>query len=247
MSDGPLAHWDEPERASEESAWAMGCDGYFFAVSLCQFRLETRRNVTKRLELGRNTLGSSLGGCCAAADGGRAGEKVSEARTGSGSSSNGGRPSALGTILIGGGIAGTLDGLSACVFYHIFASVSSGSIFRYIASGLLGTSALSGGRQTALLGLALHYTIALGAAAVFYLACLRVRALYEKPWIFGPLYGLAVFCVMHFVVVPLSRVQARNASMPPVELVFQLLAHTIFIGSSIAVAAWLSARKARHA
>jgi hypothetical protein len=168
---------------------------------------------------------------------------VSDARIVSGD----GRPGALATILVGGGIAGTLDGLSACVFYHIFGTVSSGAIFRYIASGLLGPSAFSGGRQTALLGLALHYTIAIGAAGVFYLACLRVKALYEKPWIFGPVYGLVVFCVMHFVVVPLSRVQSRNASMQPVELIFQLLAHTIFIGSSIALAAWLSARNRRLA
>jgi hypothetical protein len=217
-----------------------------FTAESWQFLAETRRGVTKRGSVGRNAVGSSWGGRRATGDD-RVGEKVSEARIGSGSSSIEGRPSALATVLIGGGIAGTLDGLSACVFYHIFSSVSSGSIFRYIASGLLGPSAFSGGPQTALLGLVLHYTIALGAAALFYAACLRVKALYEKPWIFGPLYGLVVFCVMHFVVVPLSRVQSRNASMPFIELVFQLLAHTIFIGSSIAFAAWLSARNARRA
>jgi hypothetical protein len=157
------------------------------------------------------------------------------------------RPSALVTIFVGGGIAGTLDALAACVYYRIFGGVSAGMIFRYIASGLLGPAAFSGGRPIALLGLALHFTVALSAAAVFYLACLRIKELYQKPWIFGPLYGIVIFGVMHFVVVPMSRVQVRNASMPLNELVFQLLAHTIFIGSSIALAAWLSARNAWRA
>jgi uncharacterized membrane protein YagU involved in acid resistance len=154
-----------------------------------------------------------------------------------------GRPTALLTILGGGLIAATLDGLDAIVYYKLANDVAPYRIFQHIAGGLLGPSTFNGGAKTVLLGLFLHYFIATGAAAVFYLACLRWRALYQKPWIFGPLFGLCVFLVMHFIVVPLSAIQHYHLSMPAGELADQLFTHMFFVGSSIALMASFSARR----
>jgi uncharacterized membrane protein YagU involved in acid resistance len=157
-----------------------------------------------------------------------------------------GRPSALFTILAGGLIAGTLDALDAVVYYKLANGVAPYRIFQHIAGGLLGPNAFNGGAKTVILGVFLHYLIATGAAAVFYLAWLRWRALYEKPWIFGPLFGLCVFLVMHFIVVPLSAIQHYHLSMPAGELADQLFTHMFFVGLSIALMASCSARRATH-
>jgi uncharacterized membrane protein YagU involved in acid resistance len=154
-----------------------------------------------------------------------------------------GRPTALFTILGGGLIAGTLDALDAVVYYKFADGVAPYRIFQHIAGGLLGPSTFNGGVKTAILGVFLHYLIATGAAVVFYLACLRWRTLYEKPLIFGPLFGLCVLLVMHFIVVPLSAIQHYHLSMPAGELADQLFTHMFFVGLSIALTASYSARR----
>jgi hypothetical protein len=149
-------------------------------------------------------------------------------------------PTAAGTIGIGGMIAGALDITDAIVFYYL-RGVSPITILQSIASGLLGAGAFQGGTQTAILGLFLHFVIALGAATVFYLASLRMRALWRHPFIAGAAYGLVVYVVMNFVVLPLSAFAVRpfqvNAAF--FNLIF---AHIVCVGWPIALAARWSAR-----
>jgi hypothetical protein len=154
-----------------------------------------------------------------------------------------GRPKALETILFGGVIAGVLDGLDAVVYYRWASGVIPGRLFQHIASGLLGAKAFGGGWATTLLGVACHFTIAIGAAAVFYLASLMIPFLVQKPWISGPAFGLCVFLVMHNVVVPLSAVAPRKFPMAGWELADQLFSHMFFVGLPIALMARRSARK----
>lgn len=152
------------------------------------------------------------------------------------------RPRAFHTIIGGGLIAGTLDGLGAVIYYKAAMGISPRLIFQNIAGGLLGFSAFSGGRPTAVLGLALHYCIAVGAAAVFYVASLRWPALYRRPWIFGPAFGIVVYLVMHYVVIPLSSLPPRRVPMGWPEFLDQIFSHLFFVGLPIALVAWRSAR-----
>jgi uncharacterized membrane protein YagU involved in acid resistance len=153
------------------------------------------------------------------------------------------RPTAARAIGIGGLIAGALDITDAIVFYAV-RGVAPRTILQSVASGLLGAEAFRGGNQAAALGLLLHFVIAFGAAAVFYLASLRVRVLWRRPFIAGAAYGLAVYAVMNFVVLPLSAFAARpfqvNAAF--FNLIF---AHIVCVGWPIALAARWSARAAR--
>ncbi len=154
-----------------------------------------------------------------------------------------GRPKALETILFGGLIAGVLDGLDAVVYYGWASGVAPARLFQHIASGLLGAKAFNGGWATTLLGVACHFTIAIGAAAVFYAASLMIPFLAQKPWISGPVFGLCVFLVMHNIVVPLSAVAPRKFPMMGWELADQLFSHMFFVGLPIALMARRSARK----
>lgn len=111
------------------------------------------------------------------------------------------------TILLGGLIAGTLDLTAACVQAWLRAGVSPMRVGRFIASGALGQSALTGGSMTALLGFAFHYLIATTATAVFYVVSRKLRFLVERPIPMGLLYGLFVYLFMNFVVIPLSAIR----------------------------------------
>jgi hypothetical protein len=81
---------------------------------------------------------------------------------------------ALGTILCAGLLAGTLDITYVFIWFHQAAPFA---ILRGIAAGLLGPEARKGGIGIAALGLACHFTIALGAAAVFYAASRKLTVL----------------------------------------------------------------------
>jgi hypothetical protein len=100
-----------------------------------------------------------------------------------------------------------------------------------VASGVLGANSFRGGFKAAALGLVLHFVIAFVAAAVFYVASLKLRFLINQAVIAGVLYGALVYLVMTFVVVPLSAA--------PFEIRFQLvtglLVHIVCIGLPIAL------------
>lgn len=102
-------------------------------------------------------------------------------------------------------IAGTLDIMDAIVFYGQ-RGVKPIRILQSISAGILGSAAYRGGWPTALLGLALHFVIALGAAATYYLASRVFRVLRERPVICGLIYGVLVYLFMNYVVLPLSAV-----------------------------------------
>jgi hypothetical protein len=116
-------------------------------------------------------------------------------------------------IFWGGLIAGTLDICAAFLTAWLRAGVSPIGLLQYVASGALGPPAFQGGIKTALIGLALHYLIATIWTVVFYLASRKLLFLIERPVQFGLLYGIAVYLFMTFVVVPLSRVTPRPATI----------------------------------
>jgi uncharacterized membrane protein YagU involved in acid resistance len=151
-------------------------------------------------------------------------------------------PKAFDTILFGGLIAGVLDGLDAVIYYGLSFGVTPTLLFQNIAAGLLGRKSFQGGAATTLLGVACHFTIAIGSAAVFYWAGLVVPALWHRPWIYGPTFGVLVYLFMHYVVLPLSAVPKRTVPVTSFEVVDQLFSHTVFVGLPIALMARRSAR-----
>jgi hypothetical protein len=138
-------------------------------------------------------------------------------------------------IVAGGLAAGLLDMADALVAYKLAFGMSPVVIYQFVASGVLGKAAYAGGMSAALLGLAFHFLIAFSAATVFVLASERVPQLRRDAVGWGLAFGLVVFAVMNFVVIPLSRI---GASTPPLPvLVNGVLAHAFGVGLPIALAA----------
>lgn len=128
----------------------------------------------------------------------------------------------LGTLTVG-----TLDILSAMVFFDT-RGVPPVRILQSIASGLLGGEAYEGGVQTALLGGALHFAIAAVIVAVYFLASRRFSGLARHPVRYGAAYGVLVYIVMTFVVVPLSAAVVGPTTLPAV--IHGLSIHVLGVG-----------------
>ena len=131
-------------------------------------------------------------------------------------------------IVLGTLIVGTLDALDAIIVFGLRSGATPARIFRGIAGGVLGSAAGSGGTPAALLGVVLHYTVALGIVTTYVLASRVLPALNRRPLLFGPLYGIAAYLVMNFVVVPLSA--ANSGAKPLVVVVNGVLIHILGVG-----------------
>lgn len=144
---------------------------------------------------------------------------VSEARR-----SSGVRDAIL-AIAVGGLIAGTLDLTQALLLF-------GAKIPLAIAAGLLGPQAFRGGAGTYLLGLLLHFLIAVSASALYFGASRKLRFLVEDALVCGLFFGVAVELVMRLIVLPLSALHAMGPYTYR-DLVQGLLVHMIVIGLPI--------------
>ena len=109
-------------------------------------------------------------------------------------------------ILAGTLVVGTCDFLDAVVFFGIRNGTTPIRIGQSIAAGWLGRSSYQGGLPAAALGVATHYLIAFGIVLTYVLASRVITMLAERPRIFGPLYGIAVYFFMNRIVIPLSAI-----------------------------------------
>jgi hypothetical protein len=115
---------------------------------------------------------------------------------------------ALKTSIYAGLIAGTIDIGAACTINQ----VGPVPILRFIASGLLGTP-LPHEPWVYCLGMVLQWLMSIIIAAIFVLASSKIPALLRNWIAAGIAYGIVVYFVMTFVVVPLSRAKSGHVTM----------------------------------
>lgn len=110
------------------------------------------------------------------------------------------RSAVLMAILCGGLVAGTLDIGSASLINWLNPIV----ILHAIASGILGSASFLYGWHAALLGLILQWAMSLLIATIYVSAASRISWL-KRQWVpAGVAYGIIIFVVMNYVIVPLS-------------------------------------------
>jgi uncharacterized membrane protein YagU involved in acid resistance len=139
---------------------------------------------------------------------------------------------AVAAIFLAGLTCGLLDITAAFVTWGL-KGIRPIRILQGIASGLLGANAFNMGWDSAALGLACHFLIAMSAATIFYLASRELRFLTLRPVLSGVLYGIAVYLVMYWIVMPLSRYQTRPFSLT--NTVIAIVTHIICVGLPISL------------
>lgn len=139
---------------------------------------------------------------------------------------------ALRAISVAGLACGVLDITAALVVYGSM-GLKPLRLLQGIAAGVLGLKSFQGGMATALLGLALHFVIAFGAATVYFAASRSMRILVEQAALLGPLYGIGVYFFMNRIVVPLSSAIKYPFSVK--MMVIGVVIHIFCVGLPIAL------------
>lgn len=142
------------------------------------------------------------------------------------------RSKALRVILWAGLVAGVLDISDAFVFFGL-RGVKPIRILQSIASGLFGVKAFQMGFKTAVLGLLLHFFIALSVASVYYAASRKLKLLRHRPVVWGLIYGAAVYGFMNLFVLPLSAVPKSHFTL--IGFVNGILAIMLLVGLPISL------------
>jgi len=133
-------------------------------------------------------------------------------------------------------LTGIVDGLFSSVLSAFFYGSTVSRLWQGVASVLLGSDALNGGRRTVLIGLLMHFGVAFAWSAVFLFLLLRWE------WIRGllasrhgvlkvaALYGPFIWMVMSLVVIP-----ALTQRPPRITLRWwiQWFGHIPFVGIPI--------------
>lgn len=116
-------------------------------------------------------------------------------------------------VVAGGLVCGVLDINAAFTNAWLAAGMAPARVLQAVASGLLGADAFKGGAGTAAFGLALHFGVAFGWAAVFHALSRRFRFLTQRAVASGLVYGAVVYLAMNYAVLPLAA-QFRSLYIP---------------------------------
>jgi uncharacterized membrane protein YagU involved in acid resistance len=117
-------------------------------------------------------------------------------------------------ILKAGLLAGLLDISAAFINFYVKTGKNPLVILKFIASGVFGSAAFSGGPEMAVLGLLFHFLIALLFAAIFFILVARILPTASNKLLTGILYGLFIWLVMNLLVVPLSSAPKQPFILP---------------------------------
>jgi uncharacterized membrane protein YagU involved in acid resistance len=98
----------------------------------------------------------------------------------------------------------------------------------------LGNAAFTGGLATALLGVFFHYLASFVIAGVFILSAARIPLLRRNIIVGSLLYGVGVFIVMNFIVLPLSAAPPLPVSTMP-QIIELLIEHILVIGLPLGI------------
>lgn len=120
------------------------------------------------------------------------------------------RRSFLTSALTAGLIAGTLDIIAACLNAYIKNDTPPLQVLKGVASGAFDPMAFSNGTLLAVLGLLIHFFVAIAFTFFFFALAKQFPSLINYPIPIGILYGIFVWASMRFIILPyLSRLNPK--------------------------------------
>lgn len=138
-------------------------------------------------------------------------------------------------IILTGLTAGFLDITAACTQYYIKTGKGPGNVLRYVASGVFGKKAFSGGATMAAWGLLFHFMIAFGLTIFFFWLYPKINWIGKNKILAGLLYGVFAWLVTNLIIVPLSEAPAGSFVIS--KAIIALLILMVCIGLPISLMA----------
>lgn len=132
-------------------------------------------------------------------------------------------------------IAGTCDIVAACIQSYVVNGTLPSRVLRYVASGVFGKSALTGGDEMIVWGLVFHFIIAFSCTASYFLAYPKIKLLKRNWLIDAVLVGAVAWCVTNLIVVPMSNTPKFPFDITKVPISLSIL--IVCIGVPIAYGA----------
>ena len=116
------------------------------------------------------------------------------------------------TIVTAALIVGAMD----FAYASLMTAYRGGSVIKlwqYVAGGLLGPGAGAMGVSGAVCGVVFHFLIMAAFSAAIYGLSVRTPLIGKYPVPAGLAYGVVIWLVMNFLVVPLSRIGAKTPAL----------------------------------
>jgi len=136
-------------------------------------------------------------------------------------------------------VAGTLD-IGSAIAMTAARGKSVAGMLSFVASGPFGDGVTELGAAGALAGLAVHFGIMAAMVTIFAAAVDRLPALRRRPLGVGAAYGLLLYLVMYWIVIPLRWPETLN-HIRLAAIVNALAIHILLVGIPIV---WIVARPA---
>lgn len=138
-------------------------------------------------------------------------------------------------ILKTGLLAGTLDIIAACTQAYFMRGTTPDTVLKFIASGVLGSTAMKGGIDVALLGLLFHFVIAFSCTIVFFLAYPKLKLLHKNIALNSLLIAVIAWAVTTIIVIPLSKINPAPLQLQRAVIAISIL--YVCIGLPVAIGA----------
>jgi hypothetical protein len=135
----------------------------------------------------------------------------------------------LATVFWIGLLAGSLDILAAFLQYYLTFHRNPLRVLLFIASGVFGKNAYSGGSIMYFAGALFHYIIAYSFTLLFFFIYPQIRLLSANRVITGILYGAFIWTIMNLLIVPMSKTPAIPFHWPKALLAMGILIAAIGI------------------
>lgn len=138
-------------------------------------------------------------------------------------------------ILKATALAGTLDIAAAFIQAYLGSHTMPGTVLKYIASGLFGSSAMAGGAGMMIVGLLVHFLIAFACTGIFFVLYPSLRFLKRSHIANALLIALTAWVVTRLLIVPLSHVQSGALTLSKAAMAIGIL--FLCVGLPVSMAA----------
>lgn len=147
-------------------------------------------------------------------------------------------------ILFTGLVAGTLDIGAALLNYYVKTGNDPVNVLKFVASGLIGARGFGDDPAIPFIGLLVHYFIAFCWIIFFFLGYNLVWRKVPTVLLRAVFYGLLVYGLMNFVVVPLTPAPALTKTIASASLEAMILVVCIGLPAAVGALLYSKPRKA---
>lgn len=120
-------------------------------------------------------------------------------------------------------IAGCLDITAACIQAYLSKSVTPDILLKYIASGVFGKDAFSGGFEFMLFGLLIHFLIAFACTLTYFLVYPKLKLLHKNILLSSLFVALIAWAITTRLIIPLSKIQTSTFNFTKALIAISIL------------------------